>query len=295
MTATVRYRVIHETAYDYSEEVTSSHQLAHLSPRITPWQKVISSHVTITPEPSESSQGIDYFGNDLVRAFVEIPHDRLTVLAESVVEISSNALRPEALSPSWELAAQPTDGLGDKGNDIEQYRLASPMIPRLAGCARYARESFRTGRPWLEAAFELTKRIHNEFTYDPTATDLNTPVAKVLATRTGVCQDYANFMISCLRSLNMPARYVSGYILNRAAPGAEKLAGADASHAWVLAYCPDLGWVAFDPTNGKLADLEFITLGWGREYTDVTPLRGVVLGAAQQTMSIAVEVEPIAC
>jgi len=293
MTTAVRYRVTHETIYQYSEPVTSSHQLAHLTPRATPWQAVIASRVAITPTPSERSQGTDYFGNGELRVFIESPHDRLSVRADSIVDVTPHAPAPDAPSPPWELAALPTEGRGSDGIEIEQYRLASPMIPRLEGCADYARECFTPGRPWLAAAFEMTRRIRAEFKYDPDATDLGTPVARVLETRTGVCQDYANFMISCLRSLNMPARYVSGYILNRVAPGQVKLEGADASHAWVAAHCPELGWVAFDPTNGKLADIEFVTLGWGREFYDVTPLRGVVLGAATQKMEVAVTVDPL--
>ena len=292
--ATVRYRVVHETVYEYSEAVTSSHQLAHLIPRATPWQEVLSSRVDVTPTPGERSQATDYFGNPVVRLFVESPHQGLAVRADSIVEVTGHAPDPDAPSPPWELAATPTEGRGDDGIEIEQYRLASPMIPCLEGCAAYARESFAPGRPWLESAYELTRRIRADFKYDPAATDLSTPVAEVLATRKGVCQDFANLMISGLRSLNIPARYVSGYVLNRVAPGQARLAGADASHAWVAAHCPDLGWVAFDPTNGKLADLEFVTLGWGREFYDVTPLRGVVLGAATQTMEVAVTVETLA-
>ena len=291
--AAARYRVVHETVYDYSAPVISSHQLAHLRPRVTPWQAVLASHVDIDPAPGERAEGADYFGNHTLRVFIESPHERLAVRALSVVEVHPCAPDPAAPSPPWEQAAVTGEGRGEAGNEIEQYRIASPMIPRLAGCVRYAQESFGAGRPWLEAAFELTQRIRADFTYDPEATDLSTPVAEVLATRTGVCQDYANYMISCLRSLNLPARYVSGYILNRIAPGQERLTGADASHAWVAAHCPGHGWVAFDPTNGKLADTEFVTLGWGREFYDVTPLRGVVLGAATQKMQVAVTVDPL--
>ena len=140
---------------------------------------------------------------------------------------------------------------------------------------------------------ELTRRIQSEFVYDPKATTVTTQVAEVFALRRGVCQDFAHLMISCLRSLGMPARYVSGYILNRPKAGARRMMGADASHAWVAGWCPAHGWVAFDPTNGKLADIEFVTLGWGREFSDVTPLRGVVLGAATQTLAVDVKVQPL--
>ena len=163
----------------------------------------------------------------------------------------------------------------------------------LARTRNWAGPSFAPGRPWLEAVFELTRRIQEEFEYDPEATNVFTSVSEVLDLRRGVCQDYAHLMISALRSLGMAARYVSGYVLNRATADGSRLTGADASHAWVAAWCPGLDWVAFDPTNGKLADQEFVTLGWGREYLDVTPLRGVVLGAASQQLAVAVKVVPV--
>jgi transglutaminase-like putative cysteine protease len=158
----------------------------------------------------------------------------------------------------------------------------------------YARASFAPGRPWLEAALELTRRIHAEFSYDPKATTVTTQVHEVLEHKRGVCQDFAHLMLSCLRSIGLPARYVSGYVLNRVPEGKKRLSGADASHAWVAAHCPELGWVAFDPTNGKLADLEFVTLGWGREFSDISPLSGVVLGGATQKLSVVVDVQPLA-
>jgi transglutaminase-like putative cysteine protease len=157
----------------------------------------------------------------------------------------------------------------------------------------YALPSFPAGRPWLEAVFELTCRIQKEFVYDPGATTISTSVGEVMEQRRGVCQDFAHLMIAALRSLGIAARYVSGYVLNQGAGGVCHT-GADASHAWVAAFCPGLGWVDFDPTNGKLVGEEFITLGWGREYQDVTPLRGVVLGSARQHLSVAVRVIPLA-
>jgi transglutaminase-like putative cysteine protease len=178
--------------------------------------------------------------------------------------------------------------------DVEQYRVASPMVPLLEESIAYARASFAPGRPWLEAMLDLTRRIQAEFRYDPKATTVTTQVREVLEHRRGVCQDFAHLMLSCLRSLGLPARYVSGYVLNHVPPGQKRLSGADASHAWVAAHCPQLGWVAFDPTNRKLADLEFVTLGWGREFSDVSPLCGVVLGGARQKLSVVVDVQPIA-
>jgi transglutaminase-like putative cysteine protease len=289
--AAVRYSVIHETVYTYSAQVSSSRQVAHLSPRQTHWQQVVSRSLQIAPRCTERSEGVDYFGNRFESFFVDEPHQMLTVRAESEVLVSPVAPAPAAPSPPWERAVG-QGGAWSSGLDleIEQYRSPSPAVPVLARTRAYAASSFPAGRPWLDAVFDLTRRIQREFTYDPEATTVATPVSEVLEFRRGVCQDYAHLMLSALRSLGMAARYVSGYVMNRPHGDAKRLTGADASHAWVAAYCPELGWVAFDPTNGKLADQEFVTLGWGREYLDVTPLRGVVLGAAKQQLAVAVKV-----
>ena len=294
MVETARYRVTHETAYDYSVKVTSAHQLAHLRPRNTPWQKVTHHGLVIEPEPSERAEGTDYFGNAVVRFAIDVPHELLRVTAESEVEIEAHAPDAATASPPWESALATPGVWGPQVDlDVEQYRLASPMVPVSAESGAYARESFAAGRPWLDAMLDLTHRIHAEFSYDPKATTVSTQVREVLEHRRGVCQDFAHLMLSCLRTLGLSARYVSGYVLNQVPEGAPRLSGADASHAWVAAHCPDLGWVAFDPTNGKLADLEFVTLGWGREYSDISPLSGVVLGGALQKLSVMVKVEPL--
>jgi len=294
MTERASYRVTHETRYTYSDVVTSAHQLAHLRPRATPWQKIKSHKLVITPRPVEQAAGADYFGNDILRFMIDAPHDELSVRAESVVEVESHAPDTGAVSPPWEAGCAPRGVWSANVDlDIEQYRVSSAMAPVLDEAFAYARVSFTDGRPWLEGMMELTRRIQSEFVYDPKATTVTTQVAEVFALRRGVCQDFAHLMISCLRSLGMPARYVSGYILNRPQAGARRVMGADASHAWVAGWCPAHGWVAFDPTNGKLADIEFVTLGWGREFSDVTPLRGVVLGAATQTLAVDVKVQPL--
>jgi transglutaminase-like putative cysteine protease len=290
-----RYHVRHETRYAYSVKVTSAHQLAHLKPRNTHWQTVEQHSLDIEPVPSERAEGVDYFGNGVVRFTIDTPHENLNVVAESVVEIESHAPDAAAASPAWELALASAGVCGPNADlDVEQYRAASPMVPLLEESIAYARVSFAPARPWLDAMLDLTHRIHAEFRYDTKATTVTTQVREVLEHRSGVCQDFAHLMLSCLRSLGLPARYVSGYVLNRVAPGMQRLSGADASHAWVAAHCPHLGWVAFDPTNGKLADLEFVTLGWGREFSDVTPLCGVVLGGARQKLSVLVDVQPLA-
>lgn len=289
-----RYRVLHETVYTYSSQVSSSRQVVHLQPRETPWQRVLSHRLEIEPRCTERTAGLDYFGNRFESFFVDEPHQTLTVRAESDVTVAASAPAPGAASPPWE-AAVGERGVWQPGGDlaIEQYRAPSPAAPVLARTRAWAEPSFGPGRPWLEAVFELTRRIQQEFEYDPEATNVFTSVAEVLELKRGVCQDYAHLMLSALRSLGMAARYVSGYVLNHSRTDGARLTGADASHAWVAAWCPGLDWVAFDPTNGKLADQEFVTLGWGREYLDVTPLRGVVLGAASQKLAVAVKVIPV--
>lgn len=290
-----RYQVTHLTRYAYPNSVACAHQLAHLSPRSTHWQTVESHRIEIEPVPAERADGVDYFGNGIVRFMIDAPHKVLSVVAESVVELVSNAPDAAAASPAWEQARALPGAWGPNVDlDVEQYRVASPMVPLLEESIAFARASFPPERPWLAAMLDLTRRIHAEFRYDPEATTLATQVREVLEHRRGVCQDFAHLMLSCLRSLGLPARYVSGYVLNRVAPGGERLSGADASHAWVAGHCPGLGWVAFDPTNGKVADLEFVTVAWGREFSDVTPLRGVVLGPAMQKPTVEVTVQPLA-
>ena len=292
--APIRYKVLHETTYEYSSQVSSSRQIAHLTPRATAWQQLISHRLTSDPIASETSDGIDYFGNLYHSFFIEEPHNTLIVRAESEVIVASQGITAQTASPPWEEAVV-APGAWQPGLDLEaeQYRVPSPGIPLLPTARAYAAPSFTPGRPWLDALLDLTRRIKKEFVYDAKATTVETDVLKVLEHKRGVCQDYAHLMISSLRSLGIAARYVSGYVLNRPREGGPALTGADASHAWVAAHCPTLGWVAFDPTNGKFADQEFVTLGWGREFFDVTPLRGVVLGSATQKLTVAVSVTPL--
>jgi len=287
------YKVVHETRYDYSETIAIAQQLAHLKPRSAPWQSVLSHQLNIDPAPSEYTEGIDYFGNTVVRFAVEEPHDALIVQAESVVAIEDHAPAVGAAVP-WESAIA-TPGEWGPGIDLDvvQYRLASPMVPIMRESADYASASFRPGRSWLEAMLDLTCRIRADFVYDPKATTVTTEVGEVLRSRRGVCQDFAHLMISCLRSLGLAARYVSGYVVSRVPEGKRPMAGADASHAWVSGFCPEIGWIDYDPTNGKQANVEFITLGWGREFADVSPLRGVVLGAGTQNLEVGVSVLPL--
>lgn len=287
--ALCRYEVVHETRYTYSSSVASGHHFAHLTPRATGCQQVRSHVLEFEPQPSEITDIVDYFGNHCVRFLINRPHEVMQVLARSTLDVRDRSLDEAALTQAWEQAlcesvytVEPVD--------VAEMRQPSPLVECLPETRHYSSEFFSPGRPWVEAMLDLTRHIKENFVYDPKATTVSTPVAEVFATHRGVCQDFAHLMLSCLRSLGLPARYVSGYILNEPPPGQEKLLGADASHAWVESWLPGVGWIGFDPTNGKRADHEFITLAWGRDFMDVTPLRGVVLGGGDHELAVRVSV-----
>lgn len=293
----VRYRVLHDTEYAYSQPVTLSQQRLHLPPRETAWQKVLAHGLEIDPAPTRRSASLDAFGNQVVRFDLEQPHDRLLVRAESRVEVWP---RP----PRYPAASQPWDALVDdlryragrayRGRLLEavRFRFESTHVRVKSDFVDYARHSFAPGRPVLEGAIDLMERIHADFTFDPAATTVATPVTEVLARRRGVCQDFAHLMLSCLRSLGLPARYVSGYLLTQPPAGQPRLVGADASHAWVAVFVPALGWVDLDPTNDCMVDTEHITVAWGADFADVTPQRGVILGGGAHEVTVRVTVTP---
>ena len=292
---TASYRVEHETRYVYASPVSTSQHVAYLRPRALPHQRVPRAELEIEPEPLESSRRTDYFGNTVDQFTLLKPHAELLVRARSVVHVSASGrtLAPAA-SPPWERVR---DGLGYTrdvaAGDESQFAYPSPYVaidPRLAD---FARTSFTPGRPLLAAALDLMHRIHAEFRYVPAATTITTPVSRVLTERQGVCQDFAHLQISCLRSLGLAARYVSGYLLTDPPPGRPRLLGADASHAWLSVHCPVNGWVDLDPTNDVVPELRHVTLAWGRDYGDVSPLRGVILGGGEHTVHVGVSVRPL--
>ncbi|MDD5296487.1 MAG: transglutaminase family protein [Rhodocyclaceae bacterium] len=290
----VVYRIRHETEYRYSWPVTLSRQLLRLIPRSTPWQDCLWHEIRVRPEPPEWSWLEDFFGNPVAQFALHTPHDELLVAVESRVAVRSHApaVAPNETLP-WEMAREWLHGgAGGAVLDPAQYLFASPHVPVAGSLAAYARTSFRAGRPLLAAARDLTRRIHRDFQYDPKATTISTPVETVLKQKRGVCQDFAHLQIACLRSLGLAARYVSGYLLTHPAPGKERLVGADASHAWVSVFCPDLGWVDLDPTNDLLVDMEHVTVAWGRDFSDVSPMRGVILGGGEHELDVRVTVEP---
>ena len=289
------YRVIHQTRYTYQSLVTLSQQYLHLSPRSFQYQQTESHQIWVTPPAEDGVDGIDYFGNGVRHITITTPHQMLLVHAESTV----------ALAPRYGLGqikgTLPWEGLRDMMQQArnpaaqEAYRFlyASPHVDLSGALESYARISYTAGRPQLDAALDLTQRIFDDFEFDSNATDISTPLDEVLKGRRGVCQDFTQLMIGCLRSIGLPARYVSGYILTHPPAGQPRMIGADASHAWVSVFCPSLGWVDFDPTNRCLVQQEHITLGWGRDFSDVTPLRGVVLGGGKHQLQVNVTVSPL--
>jgi transglutaminase-like putative cysteine protease len=288
------YRIRHETEYSYASPVQLSRQLLRLMPRSAPWQDCLAHEVRVKPEPAEWSWIEDFFGNPVAQFALYTPHLELLVVVESRVAVRSHvpSVAPSKTIP-WEMAREWLHaGKGGAALDPAQYLFASPHVPVSSSLAAYARQSFRVGQPLLASALDLTRRIYRDFKYDPKATTISTPVETVLKQKRGVCQDFAHLQIACLRSLGLAARYVSGYLLTHPAPGKERLVGADASHAWISVYCPDLGWVDLDPTNNLMPDTEHITVAWGRDFSDVSPMRGVILGGGEHELDVRVTVRP---
>jgi transglutaminase-like putative cysteine protease len=285
------FDVSHRTLYRYSEPVVHSQHLVHMTPREVPWQSVRHHSLIVEPAPTSRSELVDAFGNTAVLLEIEVPHDELVVHARSTIETSARRL------PALE-ASTPWDGLHtdpDRPLDVEVVQLtcASRLTMPTLDIADYAHLSFPPGRPVLAGTLDLTRRIFTDFKFDATATDVSTPLTQVFQKRRGVCQDFAHLMLACLRALRIPARYVSGYLLTRPPPGQVKMQGADASHAWVSVWAPETGWVDFDPTNNMVAGDEHIAFAFGRDYDDISPISGILLGGAEHTVSVAVDVTQV--
>lgn len=282
----MRYVIRHSTTYRSPHPVTMGYHQAHLSPRDTPGQRVISHHLDVCPKPADRADHIDLYGNRFTYFCVEKPHDVLDVTALSEIEILKR--RPLAdPRPSWELAV---DALDADPMTVD-FASASPLVGRTPGVADYVAPSFQAGRPLLECVVDLNHRIHQDFAYRPGLTTVTTPLVEVLNSRRGVCQDFAHLAIACLRSMGLAARYVSGYIESASADGLPALVGADASHAWASVRGPDGMWIDLDPTNDVVEPVSHITVAWGRDYSDVVPLKGVVTSTGGPTeMEVAVSV-----
>ena len=287
------YDVSHRTTYTYAKPVLRSEHVVHVTPLSGPRQTVHRHNLLIEPAPTANVALQDYFGNTGTILTIEDEHSELVIHARSAVEVHARDLPIPGLSTAWEQVpgkARRGDGALDIG--VLQFVSASRHTRIVHEAIEYARPSFAARRPILEAALDLTERIYRDFKFDSTATDISTPVAHVLQERRGVCQDFAHLAITCLRGFGLPARYVSGYLLTYPPPGMDKLQGADASHAWLSVWAPEAGWVDFDPTNGIMPSEEHIAVAYGRDYDDVIPISGVLLGGAKQTMAVAVDVIP---
>lgn len=291
----MRYNLIHRTHYVYEGAVTVSHHLARLAPRFLPGQRCPWHVLEIVPEPVGRSLHNDVYGNITAYFECEGKHGELIVTARSLVEVLPTPHPVAASTPPWETIR--TSVGADRltlSTEAGAFRFPSPMVPLGEEFAEYARPDFTPGKPILEAATALMGRIFREFDFNPKATDVATPVSDVLQKKAGVCQDFAHLMLACIRSLGLPARYVSGYLETIPPPGGKRMIGADASHAWVSVFCgEEAGWVDADPTNNILPGERHITLAWGRDFSDVSPLRGVTLGAGGQSLKVEVDVEPI--
>jgi transglutaminase-like putative cysteine protease len=290
----VLYEVSHRTTYRYSIPVTFSQHLIHLSPRRCPHQTCHRTALIVLPTPTHHGQDNDYFGNPTSHITLQHQHRELILHAKSVIEVMPRPSPDPGRSTPWnEVYPRLFDDTSNEGLEALQYAFETPKTRVSQAIRGYALSCFPPGRPLLEGVLELTGRIHHEFRYDPTATTVSTPVEEVFQARRGVCQDFAHLQLACLRALRLPARYVSGYLLTRAPEGKEKLVGADASHAWLSVWCPDQGWVDVDPTNNLVVSVEHVTVAWGRDYGDVSPVSGAIFGGGAHTVQVAVDVMPL--
>ncbi len=294
MSALIRkYAINHRTHYEYSAASSLCHNQMHLRPRDLPYQCVQHSNVEVSPTPDSRFQWLDSFGNRAEFFSIEQIHPHLTVTAKSIVQRSMPDYSLE-LSPTWEQVMQSASHpFGHDDQQASEFLFDSRHCQRGKAFVEFAKETVVDSRSFVDCVQQLNSKIFREMEYSPEATQVSTKPAEALARRQGVCQDFAQIAICCLRSLGVPARYVSGYLLTHPAPGKEKLIGADASHAWISAYAGNLGWIDFDPTNNLIPGLEHITVAWGRDYADVAPIHGVFVGGGFTQLSVSVDVQPI--
>lgn len=291
------YQIFHDTHYHYDSPVSLAQQLAHLWPRACSWQRCSEQQLLVSPEPTVRRDELDVFGNPLTRLAFERPHDELQVNAQLTVEVLARPLLDFTQSLAWDQVSSAltysSQPLSAALLEACRYRFESPYVHLKKSFVEFSESCFPPGRPLLQGVQALMEKIFSEFTFDAEATQVATPLVEVLERRRGVCQDFAHLMLACVRSRGLAARYVSGYLLTQPPPGQPRLIGADASHAWVSVFCPVLGWVDFDPTNNVQPALEHITLAWGRDFSDVSPLRGVILGGGSHDPEVQVTVMPL--
>ena len=292
-----RYQILHDTHYRYAAPVSLAQQLAHLWPRECAHQRCLYRELEVLPAPSLRQDTLDAFGNPLTRLAFERPHAELQVKARVMVEVIAREALDLQRSAPWEQVREQLvyhgGPLSEEVLEAIRYRVESPFVRLKQAFVDYAEDCFLPQQPFLQSVAELMGKVFHEFTYDPEATLIATPLLEVLESRRGVCQDFAHLMLACLRARGFAARYVSGYLLTHPPAGQLRMIGADASHAWISVYCPVLGWVDFDPTNNLLPDVEHITLAWGRDFADVSPLRGVILGGGSHDPEVRVTVMPV--
>jgi transglutaminase-like putative cysteine protease len=290
----MKYRIVHSTTYEYGDAVSLSHNIARLRPRDNGAQQICPGHdLSVLPAPSDRSDSLDYFGNHVSYFSLQESHNQLKITARSEVEIIP-AVQPDfSVGSPWEdVRDELLANTERETRAAREFTFDSPYVIRSAELANYALTSFVPGRTFLGCVLDLTERIHHEFEFLPGATKVGTPVADVLRMRKGVCQDFAHLQLGCLRSLGLAARYVSGYIVTTPPPGRPRLQGADVSHAWISVFTPSLGWIDFDPTNGLMPFDSHITVGWARDYDDIGPVRGVIVGGRHQHLDVSVDVAP---
>ncbi|WP_022962531.1 transglutaminase family protein [Halopseudomonas pelagia] len=293
----MKYQLRHSTLYEYSGPVSLSHNEARILPRNLPWQWSTNAKLDISPNPVRMRERIDFFGNRVVYFSLESLHEELQVNVTSDIETRPRPTQDFFSTIAWEQAVRETAADIRYSNrdclEARLFMLDSPFIRQNESLATYASVSFTAGRNLLDSVLDLNLRIFSEFVYDPDFTTVATPLKEVLASRRGVCQDFAHLAIGCLRSLGLAARYVSGYMETMPPAGQEKLLGADATHAWLAVFIPGWGWLEIDPTNGCVPDERYIVLGWGRDFADVTPLKGVMTGGGEHKLTVAVDVLPV--
>jgi len=290
----VTFQVVHRTRYRYSAPVSRCRNEAHLRPRDTERQTCLSNTVEVSPTPVSWTERTDFFGNTVMAFAVDGPFDELVITSTSEVAVEVREPLP-AVGPAWEDARDLlVSDLSPRMLDARQYCFDSPLVPPTSTVAEYAAPTFVPGRSLVDAVAELTARIFEDFVYDPGFTTVTTPLADVVLHRRGVCQDFAHLALGCLRSVGLAARYVSGYLETAPPPGADRLIGADASHAWAAVFVPGWGWLDIDPTNDRVVGSSYVTIAWGRDYSDVSPLKGIVFGGGDaHTLDVSVDVSRV--
>ena len=286
----MRYRIVHRTTYHYRDTVAFCHNHVHLTPREQAGQHVLHSEISVEPARVDAHRFRDFFGNTVDYFTIQQPHRQLSVTAQHVVEVVAPMPVDSKASPAWEsVAAALRTDCRPQTLAAMQFALESPLIKPASQWREYAIPSFKQEAPLRHAVENLTRRIHEDFTFDPHATTVATPLEQMFRQRRGVCQDFAHLQIACLRSLGLAGRYVSGYLHTEPAEGRPRLIGADASHAWVQVYCPDTGWFDVDPTNNQASSERHVTLAYGRDFDDVSPIKGVVLGGGEHGLTVSVD------